>query len=152
MAEVNEGAKAPAFQLPDASGRPVKLADFNGMKVVLYFYPKDDTPGCTIEACAFRDTHGKIASKNAVVLGVSPDPADSHVKFIGKFGLPFTLLSDADHAVALQYGAWGEKVLYGKKTMGILRSTFIIDEQGRIAKVFRNVKPEGHAEEVLAAL
>ena len=152
MDDVKEGAKALAFQLPDESGNPVKLADFKGRKVVLYFYPKDDTPGCTVEACAFRDTHVKIASKNAVVLGVSPDPADSHVKFIDKFGLPFTLLSDSDHAVSVQYGAWGEKNLYGKKTMGILRSTFVIDEQGRIAKVFRNVKPEGHAEEVLAAL
>ena len=152
MAGIKEGDRAPAFTLPEPSGRQVKLSDFRGKKVVLYFYPKDDTPGCTVEACAFRDAHESIASKNAVVLGVSPDAADSHARFIGKFGLPFTLLSDADHAVAEAYGAWGEKNLYGKKTVGILRSTFIIDEHGRIAKIFRKVKPDGHAQGVLDAL
>ncbi len=138
--------------MPDPSGKQVTLSDFAGKKVVLYFYPKDDTPGCTTEACGFRDAHDRIAAKNAVVLGVSPDPAKSHEAFIAKFGLPFTLLSDGDHKVAETYGAWGEKNMYGKKTMGILRSTVLIDEQGRILKVFRKVKPADHAEEVLAAL
>ena len=138
--------------MPDPSGKKVKLSDFAGKKVVLYFYPKDDTPGCTTEACGFRDAHDRIAARNAVVLGISPDPAKRHDAFIAKFGLPFTLLSDEDHKVAEAYGAWGEKSLYGKKTMGILRSTFLIDERGRIVKVFRKVKPAGHAEEVLAAL
>ena len=150
--EIREGTKAPGFALPDPSGKQVTLSDFAGKKVVLYFYPKDDTPGCTTEACGFRDAHDRITAKNAVVLGVSPDPAKSHEAFIAKFGLPFTLLSDGDHKVAETYGAWGEKNMYGKKTMGILRSTVLIDEQGRILKVFRKVKPADHAEEVLAAL
>jgi peroxiredoxin Q/BCP len=150
--EVREGKKAPGFALPDPSGQKVKLSDFAGKKVVLYFYPKDDTPGCTTEACGFREAHDGITAKNAVVLGVSPDPAKSHEAFIKKFGLPFTLLSDGDHKVAETYGAWGEKTMYGKKTMGILRSTFLIDERGKIFRVFRKVKPEGHAEEVLAAM
>ena len=149
---VREGKKAPGFALPDQSGKKVKLSDFAGKKVVLYFYPKDDTPGCTTEACGFREAHDRITAKNAVVLGVSPDPAKSHVAFIAKFGLPFTLLSDADHKVAEAYGAWGEKNMYGKTTMGILRSTILIDEGGRILKVFRKVKPADHPEEVLAAL
>ena len=150
--EAREGKKAPGFALPDPSGKKVKLSDFAGKKVILYFYPKDDTPGCTTEACGFRDAHDRITARNAVVLGVSPDPARRHDAFIAKFGLPFTLLCDEDHKVAKTYGAWGEKTMYGKKTMGILRSTFLIDEGGRILKVFRKVKPAGHAEEMLAAL
>jgi peroxiredoxin Q/BCP len=150
--EVREGRKAPGFALSDPSGKKVKLSDFAGKKVVLYFYPKDDTPGCTTEACGFREAHERITEKNAVVLGVSPDPAKSHEAFIAKFALPFTLLSDGEHKVAETYGAWGEKNMYGKKTMGILRSTFLIDERGTILKVFRKVKPAEHAEEVLAAL
>ena len=150
--EVREGKDAPGFALPDPSGKVMKLSDFAGKKVVLYFYPKDDTPGCTTEACGFREAHDRIIAKNAVVLGVSPDPGKSHEAFIAKFGLPFTLLSDGDHKVAETYGAWGEKNLYGKKTMGILRSTFLIDERGTVLKVFRKVKPAEHAEEVLAAL
>jgi thioredoxin-dependent peroxiredoxin len=147
-----EGDKAPDFTLPDAAGNAVALSDFRGRKVVLYFYPKDDTPGCTTEACGFRDANDRIASRNALVVGVSPDPAESHRRFVERLGLPFLLLSDPDHAVAEAYGAWGEKMLRGKATVGILRSTFIIDEQGRIARVFRKVTPDGHAEEVLAAL
>jgi thioredoxin-dependent peroxiredoxin len=147
-----EGDKAPDFTLSDAAGNAVALSDFRGRKVVLYFYPKDDTPGCTAEACGFRDANDRIASRNALVVGVSPDSAESHRGFMEKFGLPFLLLSDPDHAVAETYGAWGEKTLHGKTAAGILRSTFVIDEEGRIARVFRKVTPEGHAEEVLAAL
>jgi len=146
------GDMAPAIELPDTDMKQRSLADFAGTWVVVYFYPKDDTPGCTTEACGFREAHDGITAKNAVVLGVSPDPAKSHEAFIKKFGLPFTLLSDGDHKVAETYGAWGEKTMYGKKTMGILRSTFLIDERGKIFRVFRKVKPEGHAEEVLAAM
>lgn len=152
MAVPEKGDRAPDFTLPDAAGNAVRLSDFRGRKVVLYFYPKDDTPGCTAEACGFRDTHDRIGSKNAVVVGVSPDPAESHRRFAETFGLPFLLLSDPDHAVAERYGAWGEKTLHGKTAMGILRSTFLIDEEGRIARVFRQVLPDGHAAEVLSAL
>ena len=147
-----EGAPAPDFTLPDQNGNPVKLADFRGRKAVLYFYPKDDTPGCTIEACGFRDSHASIQATGAVVLGVSPDDAHSHQKFIGKFSLPFTLLSDVDHKIAEAYGAWGEKNMYGRPYMGILRSTFLIDEQGKLQKAWPKVSPQGHDQEVLAAI
>ena len=146
------GSKAPAFRLPSDAGTPVALKDFAGRTVVLYFYPKDDTTGCTTEACDFRDNWRAVQAAGAVVLGVSPDGVASHQKFKKKYELPFTLLVDADHAVAEAYGAWGEKSMYGRKYHGVLRSTFIIDPRGRIARVFAKVKPRGHAAEVLAAL
>lgn len=123
-----------------------------GKTVVLYFYPKDDTPGCTVEACELRDAHPQITGKCAVVLGVSPDSAKSHTKFIEKFGLPFELVPDEDHKIAEAYGVWQEKSMYGRKYMGIVRTTFIISPTGQIQKVFEKVRPKGHAEEVLAAL
>jgi peroxiredoxin Q/BCP len=147
-----EGSKAPDFTAVAHDGSPVTLSAFKGRPVVLYFYPKDDTPGCTVEACGFRDAHGQFARHKAVVLGVSPDSPRSHVKFREKHGLPFTLLADEDHAVALKYAAWRAKSMYGKSFMGIARSTFVIDAAGRIAKAFTAVKPAGHEREVLAAL
>jgi peroxiredoxin Q/BCP len=152
MTELKEGDKAPEFSLADAGGRKVKLSDFAGRKVVLYFYPKDDTPGCTTEACEFRDLQGSFAGKNAAVVGISPDSPESHAKFAGKFSLPFTLLCDPSHETAEKYGAWGEKNLYGKTSMGILRTTVIIDEEGRVERIFRKVKAAGHAAEVLSAI
>jgi peroxiredoxin Q/BCP len=149
---LKEGAKAPAFSLPSDDGGTVALKDLKGKKVVLYFYPKDDTSGCTAEACEFRDSWAAVKKKGAVVLGVSPDGVKSHGKFREKYDLPFPLLADEDHAVAEAYGAWGEKSMYGRKYFGILRTTFVIDEAGRVAKVFEKVKPKGHAAEVLAAL
>jgi peroxiredoxin Q/BCP len=146
------GNKAPAFSLPSDEGGTVSLKDLKGKKVVLYFYPKDDTSGCTTEACELRDSWARVKRAGAVVLGVSPDGIASHQKFRKKYKLPFALLADEDHEVAERYGAWGEKSMYGRKYFGILRSTFIIDETGRIAKVFPKVKPKGHAAEVLAAL
>ena len=149
---IEEGSRAPDFTLPTHDGGTLKLSSLKGGPVVLYFYPKDDTPGCTKEACGFRDAAKALAKHGATVLGVSRDSAASHAKFRDKYALPFTLLVDADHAVAEQYGAWREKTLYGKKTLGIVRSTFIIDASGRVAKVFRSVKADGHAEKVLEAL
>jgi peroxiredoxin Q/BCP len=146
------GTKAPAFSLPTDDGSTVALKDLKGRKVILYFYPKDDTSGCTTEACEFRDSWKSVQKAGAVVLGVSPDPVTAHLKFRKKYSLPFPLLADTEHAVAEAYGAWGEKSMYGKKYFGILRSTFIIDEGGRVVKVFEKVKPKGHAGEVLAAL
>ena len=145
------GSKAPTFSLPSDSGERVSLADLKGKPVVLYFYPKDDTSGCTVEACEFRDSWGAVKRSGAVVLGVSPDPIGSHQKFKQKYSLPFPLLADEDHAVAEAYGAWGEKSMYGKIFLGILRTTVLIGSDGRIAKVWRNVRVDGHAEEVLAA-
>lgn len=149
---VNSGSKAPAFTLPADDGSTVSLRGLAGRPVVLYFYPKDDTSGCTTEACEFRDSWKSVQGAGAVVLGVSPDAVASHVKFKAKYKLPFPLLADVDHAVADAYGAWGEKSMYGRKYFGILRTTFIIDAAGRVARVFRKVKPKGHAGEVLAAL
>jgi thioredoxin-dependent peroxiredoxin len=146
------GTKAPAFTLTSDDGKKVKLSQFKGQPVILYFYPKDDTPGCTKEACNFRDAQAKLAKSKAIVLGVSPDPVESHEKFREKFALNFPLLSDADHAVAEAYGAWREKNMYGKKSMGIQRSTYLIDGQGKIAKVWKKVNVDGHDAEVLAAL
>ncbi len=146
------GSKAPAFTLPTDDGSSVSLTDFAGKKVVLYFYPKDDTSGCTIQACEFRDSWEAVRQAGAVVLGVSPDGVTSHQEFRDKFALPFTLLADEDHAVAEGYGVWGEKSMYGRKYFGILRTTFVIDEEGRIAHVFEKVTPKGHAAEVLAVL
>jgi peroxiredoxin Q/BCP len=147
------GDKAPDFTLKSDSGKKVSLSQFIGKKeVVLYFYPKDNTPGCTKEACSFRDSLSAFSNKNTEVLGVSPDSVKSHQNFIQKQNLNFTLLSDPDHEVAEAYGAWGEKSLYGKKYMGILRTTFIIGKDGKIKRVFEKVKPEGHAEEILNTL
>jgi peroxiredoxin Q/BCP len=149
---IEEGMMAPDFTLLSDAGTEVSLSDYRGQKVVLYFYPKDDTPGCTTEACSFRDDHFEIVGAGAAVLGVSPDPLKSHVKFKAKYNLPFALLSDPDHQVAEKYGAWGEKKMYGKTYEGILRSTFVVDAEGRIAKVFPQVTPKDHSQEVLAFL
>jgi peroxiredoxin Q/BCP len=149
---VEEGKPAPDFELTSDDGDTVHLSDFRGKPVVLYFYPKDDTPGCTTQACGIRDSYDAFADRGAVVLGVSPDSETSHVKFKEKYGLPFTLLADPEHKVADEYGTWVEKKNYGKTYMGIERSTFVIDGDGRIAKVMRRVKPDTHAEKVLAAL
>lgn len=146
------GDRAPAFSAPSDTMGTVTLKQFKGHPVVLYFYPKDDTSGCTTQACGFRDTWDDVTARGATVLGVSPDPVDSHSKFRKKYDLPFPLLADTDHKVALAYGAWGEKSMYGRKYMGIHRTTFIIDGDGKVAKVFRKVKPKGHAAEVLEAL
>ena len=152
MASLKEGDKAPAFSLSDASGGKVALSDFAGKTVVLYFYPKDDTPGCTTEACEFRDLRKSFDGKNAAIVGISPDSPESHSKFAGKFSLPFTLLCDPSHETAEKYGAWGEKNLYGKMTTGVLRTTVVVDEHGKVAKIYRNVKAAGHAADVLNAL
>ncbi len=146
------GAKAPAFALKDDQGKTVKLSDFKGKPVVLYFYPKDDTPGCTKEACAFRDASAPLKKLGAVVLGVSPDGVPSHAKFRDKFKLNFPLLADEEHSVAEAYGAWREKNMYGKKSMGIQRSTYLIDGQGKIAQVWKRVQVDGHDAQVLEAL
>ena len=153
MATVAEGKAAPAFTLPASDGTKVSLRDFKGKKqVVLYFYPKDNTPGCTREACDFRDRAARLKRKGAVVLGVSRDSLASHDKFIRKFELPFLLLSDEDGAICGKYDVIREKNLYGKKVKGIERSTFVIDRDGKVKKVFRKVKVDGHVDEVLAAL
>lgn len=153
MAEwIEPGKNAPPFTLAADDGTKVKLADLKGRPVVLYFYPKDDTPGCTKEACAFRDRQADLARCGAAVFGVSPDTVESHVKFRDKYQLNFRLLADPDHAVAEKYGAWREKNMYGKKTMGIQRSTYLIDADGKVARVWQRVQVDGHDEEVLAAL
>jgi thioredoxin-dependent peroxiredoxin len=150
---VEEGKEAPDFELTSDSGERVRLSQFRGRQpVVLYFYPKDDTPGCTKQACAIRDSYDDFAETGAVVLGVSPDDESSHVKFKEKYRLPFTLLADPDHVVSEQYGVWGERKYMGRTYMGIERSTFLIDEEGRVAKVMRRVKPDTHAKLVLDAL
>jgi peroxiredoxin Q/BCP len=148
------GQKAPAFTLPSSTdnGKPLSLKDFSGKNVVLYFYPKDSTPGCTREAEGFRDAATALAKRNAVVLGVSKDSVASHCKFADKLGLNFALLSDPDGKMIEAYGAWGEKTLYGKTSMGILRSTVIIGPDGKVAHLFPKVKVDGHVDEVLAAL
>ena len=152
MAMIKEGRKAPDFVLPSSEGGEVSLEGLEGRTVVLYFYPKDDTPGCTREACAFRDNQSALKKRGVVVLGVSGDSLISHEKFKAKYKLNFPLLSDPDKAVAKKYGAWGEKVLYGKKTIGMIRSTFVIDGRGVVRKVFPRVKVDGHAEQVLEAV
>jgi len=146
------GSKAPALTLLDAEGKKMKLSDFKGSPVVLYFYPKDDTPGCTKEACAFRDRSAELKKLGAVVLGVSPDTPASHTKFRDKYSLNFTLLADESHEVAEKFGAWREKNMYGKKSMGIQRSTYLIDAQGKVARVWKKVSVDGHDAEVLEAL
>ena len=149
---VEEGKPAPDFELATDSGESVKLSDFRGKPVVLYFYPKDDTPGCTTQACGIRDSYGEFKKAGAVVLGVSPDDEKSHVKFKEKYELPFTLLADPEHEVAEQYGTWVEKKNFGKEYWGVERSTFLIDSKGNVAKVMRRVKPDSHTDAVLAAL
>jgi thioredoxin-dependent peroxiredoxin len=149
---VEEGKPAPEFELRDEEGEPVSLASLRGRPVVLYFYPKDDTPGCTTQACGLRDAYAQFRERGAAVLGVSPDDAASHQRFRQKYKLPFTLLADTDHEVAERYGVWVEKNTYGKRSMGVKRSTFVIDEDGRVVKALYGVKPEGHAELVLDAL
>jgi peroxiredoxin Q/BCP len=149
---VEEGSRAPDFELAADGGERVKLSELRGKPVVLYFYPKDDTPGCTAQACEIRDEWSRFRERGAVVLGVSPDDEASHARFREKYSLPFTLLADPDHAVAEEYGVWVEKTNYGRKSMGIERSTFVIDPEGNVAKVLRRVKPEGHADKVLEAL
>jgi peroxiredoxin Q/BCP len=149
---IDEGTPAPEFALVSDAGDTISLASLRGKPVVLYFYPKDDTPGCTTQACGIRDAWGEFERRGAVVLGVSPDSAASHVKFRAKYDLPFTLLADTDHATAEAYGTWVEKSMYGKKYMGVERSTFVIGADGNIVKVMRKVKPDQHADDVLAAL
>lgn len=148
---LKEGDVAPDFTAPASGGATVSLSDFKGKHVVLYFYPRDDTPGCTKEACGFRDVYAEIKI-GAVVLGVSVDPVKKHDKFIDKFKLPFTLIADEDKAIVQKYGVWGQKSFMGRKYMGVFRVTFLIDSKGRIKKIWPNVKPEQHAAEVLAAL
>ena len=149
--KLKEGAKAPEFAVTDGEGNIVRLKDLRGKKVVLYFYPKDDTPGCTKEACAFRDAFSKFKKRGIEVLGVSLDSEKSHQKFAQKFGLPFRLLADTNKKVSKAYGTYGEKKFMGRKYMGNHRMTFLIDEKGKITKVFEKVKPDEHAEEVLTA-
>ncbi len=150
---IEEGKAAPAFTLPDADGNKISLKDLKGKDVILYFYPRDDTPGCTKEACGFRDLWGEIEALGVVVLGVSPDGDESHKKFASKFNLPFTLLSDPDKKVMTKYGAYGEKVMYGKKTMGVIRSTVWIGPNGKVKKHWKRVaKAEDHPSKVLEAL
>ena len=149
---VKEGTTAPAFKTKDDNGEDVSLKDFKGQKVVLYFYPKDDTPGCTKEACSFRDAYSKYKKQGIKLLGVSPDSEASHKKFITKYKLPFTLLADRDHAIAEAYGVWGEKKFMGRTYMGVLRTTFLIDEKGVIKKIFEKPKNKTHSAEILAAM
>jgi peroxiredoxin Q/BCP len=149
---VEEGKPAPDFELTSDSGETVRLSDLKGRPVVVYFYPRDDTPGCTAQACGIRDNYEAFGERGAVVLGISPDDESSHVKFKQKYGLPFTLLADPEHRVADQYGVWAERSMYGKTYMGIERSTFVIDSEGNVARVLRRVKPDTHAQQVLEAL
>lgn len=152
MTELHEGDLAPDFSLPRSGGGTVSLQSLRGSEVVLYFYPKDDTSGCTKEACAFRDQHPVIEEANAIVLGISPDDVRSHDRFSSKYNLPFPLLADTDHRVAEAYGVWVQKSMYGRQYMGIERSTFLIDADGTIKKIWREVKPDAHVQDVLAAL
>jgi thioredoxin-dependent peroxiredoxin len=150
MPKLEAGTQAPTFTLPDQDRRPVSLDDFKGRRVLVYFYPKDDTPGCTREACQFNDNLHAFQRANVPVLGISSDDATSHQRFRAKYGLAFPLLSDPDHRMMDAYGAWGEKTLYGKTTVGVIRSTFLIDQDGKIARAWYNVKADGHAAQVLA--
>jgi peroxiredoxin Q/BCP len=152
MVSLKPGDLAPDFELPTDADTPLRLSSLRGRPVVLYFYPRDDTPGCTREACSLRDGFGAFARAGVVILGVSPDDSASHARFSRKFALPFPLLADEGHRVGELYGVWGEKSFMGRKHIGVLRTTFVIDAKGRIARVFENVKPEGHASEILAAL
>lgn len=152
MAELKEGSKAPAIKLETDSGTKFSLADLKGKNVVVYFYPKSDTPGCTTEACEFRDAFPNFGKLDAEIVGISPDPVGAQAKFKAKYKLPFTILADVDRAAAEAYGVWVEKSMYGRKYMGVERSTFVIGKDGKIAKIFRKVKPAGHAAEVATVL
>ena len=146
------GSKAPDFSLRDDENKVRKLSDFLGSPIVLYFYPKDDTPGCTTEACNFRDNYSAYENTKAVILGVSPDTSNSHAKFKKKYYLPFPLLADENHEICLKYGVWGKKKLMGREYDGVFRTTFLIDATGKIARIFENVKPSEHSEEVISAI
>ena len=146
------GESAPNFSLPSSSGETVKLNAFKGQKVVIFFYPKDDTPGCTIEACEFRDRSDEISAQGTKILGISPDNLESHDRFISKFNLNFELLADENNTVATDYGSWGEKNMYGKVTIGMKRMTFLVDEEGNIEKIWGKVTPEGHAQQIIDAI
>ena len=152
MSKLQAGSTAPDFSGETQGGETIRLKDFLGKPVVLFFYPKDDTSGCTVEACGFRDHYPAVLKSGAAVIGISPDPVKSHLKFATKFELPYPLLADPEKKVVSAYGVWVEKSMYGKKYMGVARTTFIVDAKGKIAQVFEKVKPEGHAEAVLAAL
>jgi len=152
MSELTTGMQAPAFTSTDQNGKPVSLSDFSGQKVILYFYPKDDTPGCTAEACDFRDNYSGLVAKGINVLGVSVDSEASHQKFVTKHNLPFPLLADTDHQIVEAYGVWGEKNMYGKKYMGVNRSTFIIDENGAISHIIKKVDTKNSTAQVLELL
>jgi peroxiredoxin Q/BCP len=152
MPNLKEGDPAPLISLPTDSGAPFELSSLKGKNIVLYFYPKADTPGCTTESCAFRDKRDLFTDANAVIVGVSPDTSESQAKFKQKFSLPFTLLADSEHKAAEEYGVWKEKSMYGKKFMGVERTTFVIDGEGVIRKIFPKVKIDGHVAEVLAAV
>jgi len=148
MTQLTQGMPAPQFEGIDQNGNTVKLSSFTGKKIVLYFYPKDDTPGCTAEACSLRDNYKDLLNKGFIVLGVSPDSEKSHQKFAGKYSLPFPLIADPEKKILTAYGAYGEKVMYGKKVMGVIRTTFIIDEKGMIEKVIKNVDTKEHATQI----
>ena len=150
MRRLEEGDEAPSFELADQDGRMVSLADFAGERVVVYFYPKDDTPGCTKEACQFNENQASFQAAGVAVIGISPDRADSHVRFRNKYGLELPLLSDPDHAVMERYGAWGEKSMYGKWITGVIRSTFLVGPDGRVERAWYKVRANGHAAKVLA--
>jgi peroxiredoxin Q/BCP len=152
MSELSVGAKAPAFSVPDQTGKTISLDDFAGETVILYFYPKDDTPGCTTEACSFRDSHDLLLERGLHVLGISPDDVKSHAKFAEKFKLPFPLLADEGHKIAEAYGVWVEKSMYGRKYMGVERTTFVIDGAGKIAAIHCKVKPAEHVDDLMASL
>ena len=152
MVTLKEGDKAPLFSGTDQDGKKISLADYKGRKVALYFYPEDDTPTCTIQACNLRDNFGLLKKKGFVVIGVSPDDAKKHKKFEAKFDLPFTLLADTSHQVLEKYGVWDEKELFGRRYMGVLRTTFVIDKKGVIRKIFTRPKNKAHAEEIIASL
>ena len=149
---ISSGIQAPDFSLPDETGAIRSLSDFHGHPLVLYFYPKDDTPGCTTEACNFRDDYSHYAKAGVTILGVSPDTSKSHAKFKAKYGLPFPLLADADHQVCELYKVWGLKKMMGREYYGVFRTTYLIDENGKIIRLFENVKPAGHSTEILAEL
>jgi peroxiredoxin Q/BCP len=149
MAKLEEGSTAPAFTLPDQDGKTVKLSDFKGQQVIVYFYPRDDTPGCTKEACQFNDNLKTLEKAGVAVVGISPDGAAAHTKFRSKYGLKFALLTDADKKVMEKYGAWGEKTMYGKKTVGTIRSTFLVGPTGKVQRAWYNVRADGHAAKVL---
>jgi len=152
MSDIKEGSPAPQFKGMNQDGEEIALDDFSGKNVVLYFYPKDDTPGCTKEACSLRDKISALKSKNAVIIGVSTDSIDSHKRFVDKFNLPFHLIADTNKEIITTYGTWGEKSMYGRKYEGILRHTFVIDPDGIIKRIFTKVKPASHAEQVLSVL